>query len=149
MNFLDGLLQRLDTMSVDDIIQEIGGNLYKSGIGREEILKYPQFIQDIVFLIDMDTELNMQGDVLVNSTSQFVPNMITALQNIHADKEAVLLQTVLDTAHTMNLQEDKDEDEVDAIIEDLYHRMYFRTGFDIWSLLEAYVDKEKSTAKVL
>ena len=145
MNFIDNILQRLDTMSADDIIQEIGGNIYGANIERNEILKYPQFVQDIIFLVDMDTELNMQGDILANSTRLYISNMVIALKNIHADNQAILLQNIFDTYNS--IQNGEDEDKMEEIIDGLYNEMYFHTGFNIWSLLESYVEHEKENNK--
>ncbi len=138
MNYIDDILNRLHVMSADDIIQEIGGKIYSEPLDRDEILKYPQFIQDIIFLIDMDTELTMQGDVLVNSTGQHVPNMIVALKNIHADNDANLLQKIYDV-----YQSNPNYDIIWETLDDFYSRMYLYTDLDIWRLLNTYVEQEK------
>ena len=133
MNFIDKLLNDLNNKSADDIIQIIGNNIYTESIDRKQILKYPQFIQDIIFIIDLDTELSMNGDVLQNSIRLFIQNIITALENIHADNDAKLLKEIFKL--------DKINPD-DKYINILYKKMYLYTDFDIWSLLEAYVKKQ-------
>jgi len=143
MNYIDEMLQHLDTMGADDIIQKIGGSFYNKGIGWDEILKYPKFIQDIMFLIDLDTSLAIDGDVLINRLD-LVPNMISALKNIGADNESALLQRIYDEyILSLDYEKEKANEIWDGIINDLYNKMYFTTGFDIWGLLNDYVECEK------
>lgn len=141
MTFIDSILQHLDSMSADDVIQQIGEGIYKEGVPRDEILAYPQFIQDIVFLIDMDTELQMQGDLTNFSVKKHIPNMIIALKNMHEDSEANLLQNIHDIYSASSYEEDV-TDKVDTLLDELYSKMYFETGNDIWSSLEMYVELE-------
>ena len=146
INYIDSILQRLDSISADDVIQEIGGNVYKENIDRAEVLKYPQFIQDIIFLVDMDTELVMQGDLSNETPLKYIPNMVTALKNIHAYNEADVLQNIYEIYTSFRWKENADN-ELDEKIDNLYKEMYYKTGFDIWSLLENYVEHEKSKSK--
>jgi len=144
MSYIDEVLQQLGSISSDDILQRIGGDFYGSGVDWNQLLDYPQFVQDIVFLVDMDSALMMDGDVLINNFDR-VPNMILALKNIRADTDSLLLQEIYDE-YVLSL----DYDEVKAneiwsvTISDLYKKMYYMTGFDIWSLLIDYVDREKN-----
>lgn len=141
MNFIDAVMKRLDIMSADDVIQEIGGSIYDNPAVRKELHKYPQFIQDIIFIVDLDTALNMDGDVLVNNEND-IPNMITALQNIHANNDASILQKIYDTYRA-----NPNYDAIFKAIDGMYEKMYLYTGFDIWPLLETYVDKEMHANK--
>ncbi|MCV2485304.1 hypothetical protein OD917_10240 [Flavobacterium sp. SH_e] len=133
MNFVDKTLDNLHEMTVDDVIQSMS-NIYNEPIDNGELFKYPQFIRDIIFIINLDTEMNMQGDVLQNSIREDVPNIIIALQNIRAFKDAEILQEI----YNRYLKDPDDE-----TIDELYSKMYlYNDDFDLWKLLEIYVEKE-------
>lgn len=92
----------------------------------------------------MDTQLNMEGDVLGYSSEKYIPNMVIALKNIHANNDAILLQNIYDIHKSAQETEDEDKlDEMDGEINSLYDKMYLHTNIDIWSLLDAYIEKEK------
>lgn len=61
MNYIDEILKNKDAMTADDIIQAIAERMYKEPNTWKNISKYPQFIQDILYIIDYDTELQMEG----------------------------------------------------------------------------------------
>lgn len=133
MNFIEKILDNLHRMTADDVIESIARKIYDEPIEREELTKYPQFISDIIFIIDFDTEMTMQGDVLQNSICEFVPNIITAFKNIKAENDTNILQEIYE-----RYQQNED----DEMINNLYNKMYINTDFDIWPILDAYVEKE-------
>lgn len=136
MSFIDKVLININSMTADDIIQAMA-DIYSEPIEREEIVvKYPQFIQDIIFIIDFDTELAMQGigGLLENRAGRYISNIIIALRNIQADNEAILLQEIYEK-YKANPEDESIDESAD--------KLYLYTGFDIWELLEIYVDKEK------
>lgn len=133
MNFIDRILDNLHQMTADDVVELMVKNIYDEPIERDQLSKYPQFISDIIFIIDFDTEMTMQGDVLQNSICEYVPNIITALKNIKAENEANILQEIYERYQ---------QDPEDEMIDDLYNKMYINTDFDIWPILDAYVEKE-------
>jgi L-fuculose-phosphate aldolase len=139
MNYIDEILPRIHSMNADEIIEAIGGNFYDKGVEWEDILKYPQFVQDIIFLVDLDTALAMNGDVLMNNLTR-VPNMITALKNVGANNDSTLLQKIYDE-YTAGYDEDRTEE---VWNHELYKEMYFYNDLDIWGLLEKYVELEKA-----
>ncbi|SHL29070.1 DMP19 family protein [Flavobacterium chilense] len=132
MNFIEKTLNNLCDMTADDVVQSMA-KIYNEPIDRNKLLEYPQFIRDIIFLIDFDTEMNMQGDVLQNSIKEHVPNIITALGNIEANNESKILQEIY-----KRFQQNPD----DEMIDKLYAKMYLYTDFDIWLLLDIYVEKQ-------
>jgi len=132
MNFIEKILDNIDNMSAEHVIQSMT-KIYSEPIDRIQLLEYPQFIRDIIFIMDLDTEMNMQGDVLENSIREDIPNIIYALKNINADNEAKILEEIYD------LYQQNSEDEK---IDELYGKMYIYTDFDIWSLLEIYVKNQ-------
>jgi hypothetical protein len=134
MNLIDRTLEQLKVLNADEVIQTLG-RIYDEPIDRNSLSLYPQYIQDTIFLIDLDTELSMQGisGLLENSTGAFIPNMITALKNIRANNEADILHAVYER-HKIN----SSDEEIDVLSD----KLYLYTGFDIWPLLEAYVERE-------
>jgi len=135
MNLIERVLADIKNMSADEVIQSLG-EIYEEPVERSSLSAYPQFIRDIVFIIDLDTELAMNGigGLLENSTAEYIPDMAAALKNIGADDEAGVLREIYEKYKT------SPDDEA---IDELSNNLYFYTDFDIWSLLEAYVEKEK------
>lgn len=108
--------------------------IYNIPIDREDLVKYPQFIQDIIFIIDYDTELSMNGILgfLKNSTNKYLPQTITALKNIGADTDVEVLKKISSFDTYKNIND----------IESLSEKIYLYNDFDIWKLLEEYVKRE-------
>ena len=134
MNLIENILAKIKSMTADDVIQAMG-HIYDEPVERKNMSAYPQFMQDVVFIIDLDTELSMQGigGLLENSTGNYIPNMIIALRNILADSEASVLQKIYEK-YKIN--------PADEAIDELSNNLYLYTDFDIWPLLETYVDRE-------
>lgn len=137
MNFIDKAIACIKSMSADDVIQAMS-KIYDEPIERTELEKYPQFIQDTIFIIDLDTELSMEGigGVLENSSGMYIDKIITALRNIYAENDANLLQQIF------NIYKENSEDDS---IEELANQLYLYSGFDIWGLLNTYVEKQKQS----
>ncbi|MDR0374437.1 MAG: DMP19 family protein [Treponema sp.] len=136
MNILDNVMKNIQTMTADDVIQALG-RIYAEPVERDGLSAYPQFVQDAVFIIDLDTELNMEGisGLLENSTGRHIPKMITALRNIAAEDEAALLEEIY-----VLYRENPDDER----ISDLADGLYPYTDFDIWPLLEDYIEVGKN-----
>ena len=139
INHMDEMLPLINSMSAGEIIEAIGGNLYNEDVDWEKILSYPQFVQDIIFLIDLDTALAMNGDVLMNNLER-VPNMIAALKNIGADNDSVILQKIYDE-YILTCNTDS---AVEVWNDNLYKEMYFYNDFDIWGLLKNHVEHKNA-----
>lgn len=88
INFIEEILTNINSLRAEDVIESMA-EIYNIPIDREDLVKYPQFIQDIIFIIDYDTELSMNGILgfLKNSTNKYLPQTITALKNIGADTD--------------------------------------------------------------
>jgi hypothetical protein len=135
MNVLDNIMKNIQTMTADDVIQSLG-HIYGEPLERDGLSAYPQFVQDAVFIIDLDTELNMEGigGLLENSTGRYIPKMITALRNIAAESEAELLEEIYAL-----YRENPDDGRISGLADGLYPY----TDFDIWPLLETYIEAAK------
>ena len=90
-------------------------------------------MQDIIFIVDYDTELAMNGlcGFLTNDTGLYLSNTITALENCRALEDAKIL------VKCAKIGFDNFE-----LIEQLSLKTYMYTEFDIWELLIAYVELE-------
>ena len=140
------ILNNINNMSAEDVIQAVA-NIYKKDtryinrnkIDREAWFAYPQFIQDIIWIIDLCTELGLdETEFAVCLHKRYVDKMIAALRHISANKEAEILTQIYQL-----WQSDGGPDF--EKIDELADRLCFDTNidFNIWSLLEAYVETEK------
>jgi hypothetical protein len=59
----------------------------------ESLSEYPQFVQEVIYIIDYDTEVQMEGldSFLTNSSGQHFRQTCQALQNCGAIREADIL----------------------------------------------------------
>ena len=133
INFIEEILTNINSLRAEDIIESMA-EIYNIPIDREDLVKYPQFIQDIIFIIDYDTELSMNGILgfLKNSTNKYLPQTITALKNIGADTDVEVLKKISSFDTYKNIND----------IESLSEKIYLYNDFDIWKLLEEYVKRE-------
>lgn len=127
---------------------------------RSEWLECADFIQTALFLIDFDTELNMEGifSFLENSIGHYAPNIIKAFRDIGDDKDADILSEICrlappDLIRGEFLNGDYSEYDISAFddihelneevlekIEILESQLYLNTGFNIWQLLYNYLE---------
>lgn len=138
MNALDNILENLPHLSADDIIQTLGSEMYEKEFPElDKLGNYPKFIQDAIYIIEFDTELAMNGigGVLENRINCIIPKIIKAFQNIEANQEADILSQIYAIYQTSPCSDE---------IETLRKSFYLYTSFDIWSLLETYVEQEKN-----
>lgn len=92
MNFIDKALADMDSLSSDDFLQAMG-DIYNFPEVREFLHTYPSYIQDIINLIDYDTELQMDGmqSIIVGSLSEKYEQIYRALINCRIENEAEIL----------------------------------------------------------
>ena len=134
MNFIDRALARINEMSADDFLQSMA-DIYSELIDRNEIKKYPQFVQDVIFIIDYDTELQMEGleGFFNDSTKDYVNETIIALKNCGAIKEAEILEKCKNV----------DIENYDRYGE-LENDTYLNNDFEgFWKLVDYYIEREK------
>lgn len=134
MNFIDRALERLNEMSADDFLQSMA-DIYSEPIDRSEIKRYPQFVQDVIFIIDYDTELQMEGleGFFNDSTKDYINETIIALKNCGAIKEAEILEKC-------NNDDIENYDRYDELENETYLNNDFE-GF--WKLVKDYIEREK------
>ncbi|MDE6673164.1 MAG: hypothetical protein K2K16_13405 [Ruminococcus sp.] len=159
MNWIDGNDIDIKQFSGSELCEIISRNLWN--YERSEWLKYNDFIQTAVFLIDFDTELSMEGifTFLENSIGHYAPYIINAFRNIGDNADAEILSEICRLASPDFVRESfasKDYNEYDISyfndnhelseevlneIERLESKLYLNTGFDMWQLLYDYLDK--------
>lgn len=141
MNFIDRALERINEVSADEFLQAMA-DIYDELIDRNELKKYPQFVQDIIFIIDYDTELQMEGleGFFYDETKYFVDETIKALKNCGAIHEAEILKK----CKNINLNR-KDASDLFNMLE---AETYLNNEFDaFWKLVDDYIDIEKEKLK--
>lgn len=138
MNVLDNIINDIQNLSANEIFDRLSTEICKSDFPAYSNLGcYPQFIQDIILIIDLDTELSMEGicGVLENSIANLLPQIIKALHNIGAKGEANTLSNIYAVYQTSPNSEN---------IDSLARKRYLYTDFDIWTLLETYIEQKKT-----
>ncbi|WP_336775471.1 DMP19 family protein [Paenibacillus sp. MMO-58] len=84
----------LHGISASDLIDHVCTNRYNKEIyyknDKEVFKKLPEVLQDIILLIDLDTELNMNGILgfAENSTGRYLDETIKALERVGAINDA-------------------------------------------------------------
>lgn len=134
MNFIDSALSRINEISADDFLQSMA-NIYSEPIERNELKKYPQFVQDVIFIIDYDTELQMEGleGFFNDSTKDYVNETIIALKNCGAANEAEILEKCKNI----------DIEDYDGYVE-LENETYLNNDFEgFGKLVDEYIEREK------
>jgi hypothetical protein len=89
----------ISSMTAEDIVGNISLNLYEeqnSRIREEVFDSLPNLIKDIILIIDLDTELSMDGILgfLENSTGLFLEDTIQALERISAFADSKILKRI-------------------------------------------------------
>lgn len=90
----------LFSISASELIEHMCAGIYQEEtyLLREKVIldKIPQLIRDCVLLIDLDTEINMNGifAYLENSTGKFMDETIEVLKRIGAESDALTLNNI-------------------------------------------------------
>lgn len=125
MNFIDKAFA--ENLRGDDFLQAMADIYEHNDVDLEQ---YPQFVRDVILLIDYDSTLQMDGleDVLYGSMK--VNDIIAALKNAGADDEAELLEKAKD------LPEDSEE------LGEIYDSLAMNNDYEgFWELLRNYIDR--------
>lgn len=89
MNFIDRALAQGDALTDDGFLQAMA-DIYQEPQVWGELDRYPRFIRDVVYVIDYDTELQMEGlDACASGERR--AEYIQALEHCGAAAEAELL----------------------------------------------------------
>lgn len=145
MNFIEQALEKKDHMRADDFLQTMA-DIYKHPDVRQLLTTYPQFVQDVIYIIDYDTEIQMEGleGFVTNSTKDFFDETHRALLNCGARTEAELFRKA---QNLVCLIDEMDEDKYDEQFEQLEKQIALHNDYEtFWNLVRAYIDKEMSNA---
>jgi len=102
---LDEILE----LSAEDIIGQISLRLYEQEnfhIRDNEIFSsLPMVLRDIIFIIDLDTEITMEGILgfLENSTGLFLEDTILTLERIKANEDQSVMSSIRDILKKYNV----------------------------------------------
>lgn len=158
MRWIDGSDIDIKNMTGKTVCEKLAQELWD--YDRSQWLKCNNFIQVAAFLIDFDTELQMEGifTFLENSTGHYAPIIINSFKAIGDNNDANILSEICHLA-SLDLMRgefsDKNYQEYDISffnenhelhgevadkIEKLESQLYLNTGIDIWQLLFNYLD---------
>ena len=139
MNFIDRALDQGESLTPDDFLQAMA-DIYKEPQVWRELDRYPQYVRDVIYTIDYDTEAQMEG-LDACAASPRAELYIQALLNCGAAAEAEILKR----ARELSLSDPDDEDEaVDAEMDILYQQIALNQDYDaFWNLVRGYIERSR------
>ncbi len=136
-DFIDRLLAEKEDAGGDDVLQAIAEEIYSDTSKWEKIGQYPQYIQDVFYIIDYDTTLQMEGLEGFFEAGENYAETYQALMNCGARSEAEILKKA--SAISFD-QEDYNEQYLILEKQTAYENDY--EGF--WKLVTDYIEKNIS-----
>ncbi len=130
MNFIDKALK--NKLHGDDFLQAMA-DIYSEHEVREILDQYPQFVKDVILIIDYDSEIQMGGldEVICGNLEEELPEILQALDNCGASHEANVLR------QAKELTSEEYEENYDA----LCNRLAINNDYeDFWNLVRRYID---------
>ena len=138
MNFIDKAIENKNQMSSDDFLQAMA-DVYEEPEVWKVLEKYPQFIQDVIYIIDYDTILQTDGlDFFISYNEENFDNTVTALINCNATEEADILKKAKIIAADDNLETDERIEKIGELEGEtaLYNGQYD----DFWDCVRNYIE---------
>ena len=140
MNFIDRALAQGDGLTPDDFLQAMA-DIYKESQVWRELDRYPQYVQDVIYIIDYDTEVQMEG-LDACAASPRAEQYIRALLNCGAVAEAELLKRAKALADSDPSYEDE---AFDAELEKLYRQIALNQDYEgFWDLVRGYIERSQT-----
>lgn len=140
MNFIDRALAQGDGLTPDDFLQAMA-DIYKEPQVWRELDRYPQYIRDIIYIIDYDTEVQMEG-LDACAASPRAEQYIRALLNCGAVAEAELLKRAKELADS---GPDGEDEAFDAELESLYRQIALNQDYEgFWDLVRWYIERSQT-----
>ena len=97
-------------LDAEELIEFIALNRYRSlkSLESEEFRQFPEWVKDIIFILDFETEYEMQGllTFLVNSTGHYLPEIIHSFKRSNNNSIADLLMELQNTLSSVGLSPD-------------------------------------------
>ena len=139
MNFIHRALAQGRRLSDDDFLQAMA-DIYKEPQVWQELDRYPQYVQDVIYVIDYDTEVQMEG-LDACAVSPRVEQYIQALRNCGAVSEAEILKRAKKLTDS---DSDYEDEAVDAEMERLYRQIALNQNYEeFWDLVRGYIGRER------
>ena len=139
MNFIDRALAQGRRLSDDDFLQAMA-DIYRESQVWQELDRYPPYIRDVIYVIDYDTEVQMEG-LDACAVSPRVEQYIQALLNCGAVSEAGLLKRA---KRLTDSDSDYEDEAVDAEMERLYRQIALNQNYEeFWDLVRGYIGRER------
>ena len=139
MNFIDRALAQGDGLTPDDFLQAMA-DIYKESQVWRELDRYPQYVRDVIYIIDYDTEVQMEG-LDACAASPRAEQYIQALLNCGAVTEAELLKRAKELADS---GPDGEDEAFDAELESLYRQIALNQDYEgFWDLVRGYIGRER------
>ena len=139
MNFIDCALAQGRRLSDDDFLQAMA-DIYKEPQVWQELDRYPQYVQDVIYVIDYDTEVQMEG-LDACAASPRAEQYIQALRNCGAVSEAEILKRAKKLTDS---DSDYEDEAVDAEMEKLYRQIALNQNYEeFWDLVRGYIGRER------
>lgn len=151
MTWFDGSDIDIRGMTGKELFKKISDEMWL--YDREERLRCPDFIQTAVLINDLDMNIEMHGFYLPGRGhfgAEYMSKIVEAFRAIGDDNDAELFEQslrrgLLDNELKKNAKSHEEyfriQDESNKILLELERTMYFKTRFDIWELLYAYLDR--------
>lgn len=151
MKWVDGTEIDIRDLSGEDICGKLAVEMYD--VDREQWLECDECLQNAMYIIDFDSEVNMEGfatPYIGNFTAEYYAKIVDAFRAIGDDHDADIIAAALrlDSDYTKLLDNTDDDEESDRIyeefcdkIDELEQELYLNTGFDMWALLYRYVEE--------
>lgn len=139
MNFIDCALAQGRRLSDDDFLQAMA-DIYRESQVWQELDRYPPYIRDVIYVIDYDTEVQMEG-LDACAVSPRVEQYIQALLNCGAVSEAEILKRAKKLTDS---DSDYEDEAVDAEMEKLYRQIALNQNYEeFWDLVRGYIGRER------
>lgn len=130
MNFIEKAFD--NNLHGDDFLQAMA-DIYSETEVRKILDKYPQFVKDVILIIDYDSEIQMEGldNVIYGHLGEQLPEILRALDNCGATNEA----DVLRQAKAMTSEEYEEKYDI------LCNQLAIYNDYDsFWDLVRNYID---------
>ena len=139
MNFIHRALAQGRRLSDDDFLQAMA-DIYREPQVWQELDRYPPYIRDVIYVIDYDTEVQMEG-LDACAASPRAEQYIQALHNCGAVSEAELLKRAKKLTDS---DSDYEDEAVDAEMEKLYRQIALNQNYEeFWDLVRGYIGRER------
>jgi hypothetical protein len=140
MSFIDRALAWRESLTPDDFLQAMA-DIYREPQVWQELDRYPQYVRDVIYIIDYDTEVQMEG-LDACAASPRAEQYIQALLNCGAVAEAELLKRAKELTDS---GPDGEDEAFDAELESLYRQIALNQDYEgFWDLVRWYIERSQT-----